>query len=117
MKGMEQMDLNLISGKKTVLIKINTELDHHAAEEIRKKADEKIKTSNAVNIIFDFTNVDFMDSSGIGVIIGRYKLCKVLGGKVIIYGICESIERIIKMSGIDKLVEICNTQAEAISKL
>lgn len=110
----EFMDLKLIGDKKTILIKVNSELDHHSATEIRKAVDGKIKNTNAKNVIFDFTRVDFMDSSGIGVIMGRYKMTKILGGKVVIFGARKNVSRIIELSGIDKIIDVCNTAEEAI---
>lgn len=111
------MDLKLIGDKRTIMVKINAELDHHAATEIRKSVDSRIKSSNAVNVIFDFSKVDFMDSSGIGVIMGRYKMTKILGGKVVIFGAKKNVRRIIEMSGIDKLVDVCATADEAIRQI
>ena len=54
-KDMEFMDLKLLGERKSVIVKVNTELDHHAAAEIRRAVDAKIKSSNAVNVIFDFS--------------------------------------------------------------
>lgn len=111
------MEIKLLGDKRTVLVRIMQELDHHTAAEIRKKTDAKIKSSNAVNIIFDFSSVEFMDSSGIGLIMGRYKMAKILGGKVVIYGAGKQIQRIIEMSGIDRIVKLCATHDEAIEAL
>ena len=116
-KDMEFMDLKLLGERKSVIVKVNTELDHHAAAEIRRAVDAKIKSSNAVNVIFDFSKVYFMDSSGIGVIMGRYKLTGILGGKVVIYGARKNVKRIIEMSGIDKLITICGSADEALKAL
>ncbi len=116
-KDMEFMDLKLLGERKSVIVKVNTELDHHAAAEIRRAVDAKIKSSNAVNVIFDFSKVDFMDSSGIGVIMGRYKLTGILGGKVVIFGARKNVKRIIEMSGIDKLITICGSADEALKAL
>lgn len=113
----KNMDLNLIGDKKTIIVKINAELDHHSATEIRKAVDSRLKNSNAVNVIFDFSRVNFMDSSGIGVIMGRYKLCRILGGKVIIFGLKKNVKRIIEMSGIDALIKICQTSEEALKSV
>lgn len=113
-KGMNHMDLKLIGERKSIIVKVNTELDHHAAAEIRRAVDNKIKSSNAVNVIFDFSKVNFMDSSGIGVIMGRYKLTGILGGKVVIFGAGKNVKRIIEMSGIDKLITICKDADEAL---
>lgn len=111
------MEIKLLGDKRAILVNIKTDLDHHSAAEIRKNADAKIKSTNAVNVIFDFSQVDFMDSSGIGVIMGRYKMTKILGGQVVIFGVKKQIMRIIQMSGIDKLIGICSTFDEAVSRL
>ncbi|MDY3929719.1 MAG: anti-sigma factor antagonist, partial [Clostridia bacterium] len=103
--------------KRTIVVNIREDLDHHVATELRKAVDAKIKSSNAINVIFDFSKVEFMDSSGIGVIMGRYKITKILGGKVVIFGVKKQVRRIIEMSGIDKLIVICDTLDEALQKI
>lgn len=108
------MEINLISEKRTIVAKIDTDLDHHSAVLIRRTIDSKIKSSNAVNVIFDFSQVDFMDSSGIGMLMGRYKITNILGGKVIIFGMKKQVRRIVDMSGIDKIITICKTYDDAI---
>ena len=59
---------------KLLILKITEEIDHHTSEKIRKRADYEIQIHIPKKVIFDFENVTFMDSSGIGMIIGRYKL-------------------------------------------
>ncbi len=89
----------------TIKIKLPEELDHSNSSEIRKIADEKIYSGRVKNVEFDFSESLFMDSSGIGMIMGRYRLVKPLGGKVIIAGAKGNIERIIKLSGLYKIVD------------
>lgn len=110
------MEITLLSEKKTVVVKIQSDLDHHLAVQIRRAVDAKIKNSNAINIIFDFRMVDFMDSSGIGMLMGRYKMTNILGGRVVVFGMKKHIKRIIDMSGIDKIISICDSY-EASLKL
>ena len=55
-----------------------------------------------------------MDSSGIGMLMGRYKITNILGGKVIIFGMKKQVRRIVDMSGIDKIITICKTYDDAI---
>ncbi len=103
------MEIKLLGEKRAVLVKIDGELDHHIAGSLREAVDSKIRCTNAVNVIFDFSNVGFMDSSGIGVIMGRYRAVKTLGGTVVIFGQNMQIKRIVEMSGIDKIVKIADT--------
>ena len=111
------MEIKLISDKRTLLVKIEGELDHHIAEKIKTAVDEKIRSTNAVNIIFDFTELSFMDSSGLGVIMGRYKKVRTLGGKILIYGVNAGILRIMEMSGIDKIIKLTPSYEKAIRVL
>lgn len=64
---------------KLLTFKITEEIDHHSSEKIRKRADYEIQIHIPKKVIFDFENVNFMDSSGIGMIIGRYKLVSMFG--------------------------------------
>lgn len=63
---------------KLLLFKIEEEIDHHSSEKIRKRADYEIQIHIPKKVVFDFNNVTFMDSSGIGMLIGRYKLTAML---------------------------------------
>ncbi len=111
------MQIKLIPEKKAILVKTDAEMDHHIVSDMRRKIDTKIKSSNAVNVIFDFSELDFMDSSGIGMIMGRYKLTRILGGKIVVFGIKKQVVRIMEMSGINKLITVCETEDEAVKKI
>lgn len=89
--------------KDTLRIKLPEELDHNNAMEIRKEADKRIYSGMVKNVEFDFSKTKFMDSSGIGMIMGRYKLINPLGGKIYLMGVHGNVERIIKISGLYKL--------------
>lgn len=99
------MEIQLMGEKKAVLVKIFGELDHHKAARVRESTDSALCSSNAVNVIFDFSELDFMDSSGIGVIMGRYKKTRTLGGCVVVFGANASVLRIMEMAGMDKIVK------------
>ena len=64
---------------KTLLIEITEEVDHHVAEKLRRKIDENITRYMPRKVIFDFNKVSFMDSAGIGMVIGRYKMVNMIG--------------------------------------
>ena len=94
----------MVSGN-TLRIRMNAELDHHLAEEMRQVIDEVIDKRGVDHIIFDFEKVDFMDSAGIGLIMGRYK--KIRGtGDITILGANDSIKRILLISGLHKIVNV-----------
>ena len=82
------------------------ELDHHNAEEIRKRSDYLIDQNHIRYVIFDFTDTTFMDSSGIGVIMGRYKRIYMMGGEVCAVHTSERMKKILTMSGVTRIMQI-----------
>lgn len=110
------MELFLSGKYRTLVVRIAGEVDHHASDGIRERVDREMARTGAINIAFDFSAVTFMDSSGIGVIIGRYKTAKAMGGKVIIYGANEAVKRIITMSGIQDIVTVADSIEEGMKE-
>ena len=103
---------------KNLLVKFEmTELDHHVSRAIREEIDEILMTKSVKNIIFDFKNINFMDSSGIGVIIGRYKKISNEGGRVSVINISSRVKKIFDLSGLNKIIGIYDTYEEALSSL
>ena len=88
------------------------EVDHHNAERIRKESDRIIGEKHIRYVIFDFSDTDFMDSSGIGVIIGRYKQIYLLGGEVWATHTNQRMKQILQMSGMTKIVQILEEELE-----
>ncbi|MGN0316349.1 MAG: anti-sigma factor antagonist [Lachnospira sp.] len=97
--------------KDVLVISLNAELDHHLADEMRAVIDEIIDTRGVKNIIFDFTKIGFMDSAGIGLIMGRFKKIRDIG-KITVVGANESIQRILLISGLHKIVNVCESLSQ-----
>ena len=91
---------------KSLILKITEELDHHTAEKIRRKADYEIEKYIPSKVVFDFNGVSFMDSAGIGLILGRYKNVSILGGKLEVVNVNNQVVKILNMSGLSKIIEI-----------
>ncbi len=89
-----------------LMIRMPEEIDHHKAVTISKNADAYIAHSKIVNIVFDFEDTKFMDSSGIGVIMGRYKKISCFGGQVFAINASSRIRRLLTASGMQKLITI-----------
>ena len=106
-----------LEDKNLVIELMVTELDHHITNEVRDGIDNILNTRPIKNIIFDFKNIRFMDSSGIGVIIGRYKKISNDGGKVSVINVNPRVKKIFDLSGMNKIVSIYDTHEEAISSL
>ncbi|MCI5630322.1 MAG: anti-sigma F factor antagonist [Clostridiales bacterium] len=101
---------------KTLLIEIlSKELDHHVAREMRIEVDDILMKKQVDYIIFDFEYVNFMDSSGIGVIIGRYKKIASHGGRVSVINMNSRLKKLFNLSGMNKIINIYDTFEDAIN--
>ncbi|EYE88090.1 anti-anti-sigma factor [Fervidicella metallireducens AeB] len=98
----------------TLVVALEGELDHHSSESARVKIDNKIDETGAINLVFDFSGVNFMDSSGIGVVIGRYRKVADFGGKVGIINLRPNIKRVFELGGLLKIIKEYNTLDEAV---
>lgn len=87
-------------------IRMPKEVDHHGAAGIRECADRLILDDKVKNIVFDFGDTSFMDSSGLGIIIGRYRKISCFGGKVYAVNANERIGRLLKASGMSSIIEV-----------
>lgn len=101
---------------KTLLVEIlSRELDHHIARDVRIEVDEILMKKQIDYIIFDFENVSFMDSSGIGVIIGRYKKIVSHGGRVSVINMNSRLKKLFNLSGMNKIISIYDNFDDAIN--
>ena len=89
-----------------LMIRMPMEIDHHKSVDISAKADRYIVSMKVGNVVFYFDWSTFMDSSGIGIILGRYKKISCFGGRVYAVNVDNRIRRILLLSGLEKIVEI-----------
>lgn len=92
------MNVRYIKEDKLLLLEITEEIDHHTTEKIRRRADYEIQRYMPKKTIFDFDRVTFMDSAGIGMVIGRYKLVSMLGGEIGMVHLKPSVRKVFEMS-------------------
>ena len=104
------MESNYYEKDKLLVFKITDEIDDYSVQKIRRKADYEIERHMPKRVVFDFNSVTFMDSAGIGLIIGRYKFTNMLGGKLEVSNLTDSVKRIFEMSGILKLIPVTNLE-------
>ena len=86
-------------------IRLPREVDHHNAEEIRRKADRLLERGTVKQVLFDFSDTEFMDSSGVGVIMGRYRQVRYVGGSVTVAHVNSRMDRLLRMAGIYQWIE------------
>ncbi len=100
------MNVKHFMDEKILFFEFTEELDHHRAEKIRERADYEIQRFMPKKVIFDFKRVNFMDSAGIGLVIGRYKTTNCYGGNLEVINVKPKVKRIFEMAGIPKIIPI-----------
>ena len=95
-----------------MMIRLPEEVDHHQGTYISEVADKFILNDEVKHVVFDFADTRFMDSAGIGMIMGRYKKISCFGGRVFIIHADKRIKRVLKMSGLGSVVEMIERQGE-----
>ena len=100
------MNINFVETGQVLTIKLKGELDHHSAEAARVLVDEKIKNEKYSKLVIDLKGLDFIDSSGIGFVIGRYKVIRKRKGVIEIVNAGKKVRKILDMSGIGKIINI-----------
>ena len=109
------MEKNYTLQNDLMIYNIPAELDHHVAREMRIEVDDILMKKQVDYIIFDFEYVNFMDSSGIGVIIGRYKKIASHGGRVSVINMNSRLKKLFNLSGMNKIINIYDTFEDAIN--
>lgn len=108
------MKIKISVRSNTLIVFVSGELDQHNAPKLREQTDLHIMHTNVKNLVFDFSDLEFMDSSGIGVIIGRYKLMQALNGMVAVVCRQNSVKKVLELSGIRRIIKICDTLSDAM---
>ncbi|MBU5591050.1 anti-sigma F factor antagonist [Clostridium sp. MSJ-4] len=97
-----------------LIVSLMGELDHHSAEEVRAKIDDRLDRDKINRLVMDFSGVTFMDSSGIGVVIGRYKKLLARNGEICVVEVKDRVKKVFELSGMFKIIKHYNTLEEVI---
>jgi len=108
------LGISLEKDNRVLIVKLDGDIDHHTVEKYKNRIDDEYEKNNCKHIIFDFGQVGFLDSSGIGMIIGRYKNTVQKNGKTAVAGMGECILRIYNMSGLSKIIDQYDSLSEAV---
>lgn len=100
-----------------LIIRLEGELDHHEAASLKENWQAMLRDHQAVDVILNLEKVTFMDSSGIGVILGRYKEITARGGELVICALNPAIERLLQLSGLFKIIRYEAEEAHALYSL
>ncbi len=89
----------------TLVVKLYGEIDQHCTEEIRGEIDRELDIKNITALIIDLGNVEFMDSSGLGLIMGRYRKIRERGGRIMLVRPTPRVDKVLELSGIKRLID------------
>ena len=89
-----------------LIVHLPVELDHHCTEELRKEIDRMLEKEPVSELEFDFSKTAFMDSAGVGMILGRYKIMRALDGRMAVSHMSAQIRRILALSGIQNHIPL-----------
>ena len=106
------MEYKFEMGQGKLRVVVPKELDHHLATQLKEEADLLIETYHVKTLIFDFTNTEFMDSAGIGVLIGRSRNLSFSGGQVVATNLSPRVEQIFRISGLQRLITVVPSDQE-----
>ena len=96
----------------TLVVHIGGEIDHHSAVQVRTEIDERIIATSPAKVLLELSNVDFMDSSGLGLIMGRFALQKKCGGTLALLDPSQAVMKMIKLAGMERMVSILKTKVK-----
>lgn len=111
------MKINILTKQGVLIVRLEGELDMHSAGEFRQIVDNALDKSGTKNILLNLSNVTFVDSSGLGVILGRYKHISQLGGQMITAKIQPQVAKIFELSGLFRIIKTYNSETEALEYL
>ncbi|WP_035344239.1 anti-sigma F factor antagonist [Halalkalibacter hemicellulosilyticus] len=100
-----------------LLVRLVGELDHHTAEELRTQVENKLVQHEVRHIVLNLEQLSFMDSSGLGVILGRYKQVKAVGGEMVVCAISPAVKRLFELSGLFKIIRLEESEQYALQTL
>ena len=99
----------------TLVIHLPKELDHQNCRNLKYETDLLLSENYINKVVFDFSRTEFMDSSGIGILLNRYKQMAGSGGTVTIYGVNAQVGRVLAIGGIGRLMKYFDTKEAAIA--
>lgn len=100
------MQMKAYSAQDKLIVSLDGEIDHHSATEIREGLDKMIAVSRPKVMVLELSGIDFMDSSGLGLVLGRYRRLNEMGSQMVIKNPGARTEKILAMAGVDKLIKI-----------
>ena len=106
----EAAKIVVTSESETMTIAPRGDIDHHSARTLRERIDNEMYLGRPQTLILDLSGIDFMDSSGLGLLLGRYQRAKDIGCRLFLYGCNKRIMKILSLAGAEKMFEFIDTK-------
>lgn len=103
--------------EEALIVRLKGELDHHTADQLKEQLETVLQQLGCDHLILSLKDLEFMDSSGLGVILGRYKQIKNRGGHMVVCNVNESIYKLFELSGLFKIIAIEQNENDALQRL
>lgn len=111
------MKIEMEQHRAVLLVRLTGELDHHHAEQMREQVDREIARHPSRAVLFNLRGLTFMDSSGVGALLGRYRKIDAAGGRVAVCEVPDAISRITEISGLARIIPFFDREADALQHL
>ncbi|WP_249226463.1 anti-sigma F factor antagonist [Alicyclobacillus mengziensis] len=110
-----QIDKDVVGG--VLVVRLRGELDHHAVEPLRDEIEQSLENTHYRGLVLSFQGIDFMDSSGLGLILGRYRTLSARSGKMALCEVNTNLRKIFELSGIFKVVPVYASEQAALKAI
>jgi len=101
----------------TLIVRLEGELDHHTAELVRQQVETELDKGVTDHLVINLERMSFMDSSGLGFILGRYKRVTAAGGRMSLCGVNDQLMKLFELSGLLKILRMYQTESQALSEM
>ncbi|MDG0789723.1 anti-sigma F factor antagonist [Cohnella ginsengisoli] len=111
------LQVELEQQRNVLIVRLRGELDHHTADIVRFKMEDAILRGRCDHVVLSLRDLQFMDSSGLGVVLGRYKLVKGRGGRMVVCDAHDNVKRLFELSGLFKILSFYDNERSALAGL
>lgn len=115
-KDLKKMEMTAVNHDGKLIVFLTGEIDHHSAKDIRDGIDRLLVCERPSSLILDLSGIDFMDSSGLGLVLGRYRRAKELGAQMYLCNTSSRVQKILSLAGVDKLIKTISNERTENSK-
>ena len=114
----QRVDIEIRRMGRALIVSLGGELDLATAAEVKERVDAALAENSKIHhLIWDLENVDFIDSSGLGVLLGRYKQIQARAGKVVALKAVDPVRRLLIMAGMERIMQFADTEEQALAQI